>query len=127
MNGKSRRGRSCREWMDDITEWYGRSGHDLFHLAQDRCIWNKLVRTVIVGESSFDNQTQQDTIRLIRTNELSFPSTISIYARHVISQLIRRNPSDCMPLNEVIKHEWIIRNANIKSFDENYQKFINQH
>ncbi|CAF4765493.1 unnamed protein product, partial [Rotaria sp. Silwood2] len=40
----------------------------------------------IVGESPFDNQTQQGTIRFIRTNELSFPSTISIYARHFISQ-----------------------------------------
>ncbi len=38
MNGKSRRGRPCREWLDDITEWCGRSGQDLFHLAQDRWI-----------------------------------------------------------------------------------------
>jgi len=36
MDGKSRRGRPCREWLDDITEWCQRSGHDLFHLAQDR-------------------------------------------------------------------------------------------
>ncbi|CAF3469274.1 unnamed protein product, partial [Rotaria sp. Silwood2] len=36
--------------------------------------------------------------------------------------LIRRNPSDCMSLNEVIKHERIIRNTNIKSIDDNYQK-----
>ncbi|CAF3006810.1 unnamed protein product, partial [Rotaria sp. Silwood2] len=64
----------------------------------------------------------QDTIRLIRTNELSYPSTISNNARHIISQLIRRNPLDRMPLNEVIKHEWIIENANIKSIDENYEK-----
>jgi hypothetical protein len=27
-----------------------------------------------------------------------------------------------MPLNEVIRHEWIIENANIKAIDENYEK-----
>ncbi len=27
-----------------------------------------------------------------------------------------------MPLNEVIQHEWIIENANIKAIDENYEK-----
>ena len=36
INGKCRRDRPCREWMDDITEWCGRIGHDVFHLAQDR-------------------------------------------------------------------------------------------
>jgi hypothetical protein len=47
MNGKPRRGRPCREWMDDITEWCGRSGQDLFHKAQNRRIWKKLIRTVV--------------------------------------------------------------------------------
>ena len=36
MDGKSRRGRPCREWIDDITEWCQSSGQDLFHLAQDQ-------------------------------------------------------------------------------------------
>ncbi|CAF4200500.1 unnamed protein product, partial [Adineta steineri] len=76
----------------------------------------------IVGKPPFDSQTQQDTIRLIRTNDLSFPSHTSSHARDLISQLIRRNPLDRMPLNEVIQHEWIIENANIKAIDENYEK-----
>ncbi len=42
MNGKSRRGRPCREWLDDITECCQRSGQDLFHLAQDRRAWKNL-------------------------------------------------------------------------------------
>ena len=40
----------------------------------------------------------------------------------IIVQLIRRNPIDRLPLNEVIEHQWIIENANIKSIDENYEK-----
>jgi len=43
MDGKSRRGRPGREWLDDIIEWCQRSGHDLFHLAQDRRAWKSLI------------------------------------------------------------------------------------
>jgi hypothetical protein len=43
MDGKSRRGRPCREWLDDIIEWGGRNGQDLFHLAQDRQAWKNLI------------------------------------------------------------------------------------
>ena len=35
MEGKSRRGCPCREWLDDIIEWCQRSGQELYHLAQD--------------------------------------------------------------------------------------------
>lgn len=41
----------------------------------------------IVGKPPFDSQTQQDTIRLIRTNELSFPLNVSNHARDLISQV----------------------------------------
>jgi len=37
-------------------------------------------------------------------------------------QLIRRNPIERLPLTEVIRHSWIIDNADIKSIDENYEK-----
>ena len=47
MNGKSRRGRPCKEWLDDITEWCGRSVQDLLHKAQDRRTWKELIRTVV--------------------------------------------------------------------------------
>jgi hypothetical protein len=47
MNGKPRQGRPCKEWLDDIVEWCGSSVHDLFHKAQNREVWKKLVRTVV--------------------------------------------------------------------------------
>jgi hypothetical protein len=43
MEGNSRRGRPCREWLDDITEWCQRRGQELFHLAQDRQAWKNLI------------------------------------------------------------------------------------
>ena len=47
MDGKSRRGRPCREWLDDITEWCGYSSQDLIHLAQNRSQWKNLIHTVV--------------------------------------------------------------------------------
>ena len=47
VDGKPRKGRPCREWLDDIKDWCGRSGQDLLHLAQDRRMWKKLIRKVV--------------------------------------------------------------------------------
>ena len=44
IDGKPRRGRPCREWLDDINDW---GGQDLLHLAQDRRMWKKLIRTIV--------------------------------------------------------------------------------
>ena len=46
-DGKSRRGRPCREWLDDITDWCGCSFQDLVHLAQSRYRWKNLIQTVV--------------------------------------------------------------------------------
>ena len=36
IDGKPRRARPFREWLDDIKDWCGRSGQDLLQLVQDR-------------------------------------------------------------------------------------------
>ena len=47
MDGKPRRGRPCREWLDAITEWCGRSLHELKHLAQNRDQWKKMIKQTV--------------------------------------------------------------------------------
>ena len=47
IDGKPRRGRPCREWLDGIKDWCERSGHDLLRLAQDQRMWKKLIRAVV--------------------------------------------------------------------------------
>ena len=47
IDGKPRRGRPCREWLDDTKDWCGRSGQDLLHRSQDRRMWKKLIRSVV--------------------------------------------------------------------------------
>lgn len=43
MDGKGKRGRPCKEWLDDITELCQRNVQDLIHLAQDRQAWKNLI------------------------------------------------------------------------------------
>lgn len=47
VDGKPRRGRPCREWLDDIKEWCECSGQELFHLAQDRWAWRSMIQKVV--------------------------------------------------------------------------------
>ena len=45
MGGESRRGRPCREWLDDIKEWGGEEIHILNRKAQAHGTWRTVVRT----------------------------------------------------------------------------------
>ena len=47
MEGESRRGRPCREWLYDIKEWGGEEIHILNRKAQDHGTWRTLVRTAL--------------------------------------------------------------------------------
>jgi len=77
---------------------------------------------MIIGKPPFDSQTQQETIRLIRSINLTFLSTTSNEARDFIKSLIQRNPNDRLPLKDVVQHPFIIKNADIKSIEESYIK-----
>src|SRR6218665_3393992 len=45
IKGELRRGRPCREWLDDIKEWGGEEIHILHRKAQDHGSWRTVVRT----------------------------------------------------------------------------------
>lgn len=45
MDGTGRRGRPAREWMDDIVEWGEKDIQSLYHTAQNRVEWEKVVET----------------------------------------------------------------------------------
>ena len=47
IDEKPRKARPYGEYLDDIKNWCGRSGRDLLHLAQDRQVWKKRIRTVV--------------------------------------------------------------------------------
>jgi len=47
MDGKSRKGRPCRERTDDITDWCKEDLHTLRWKATDRAEWQRVVRHAI--------------------------------------------------------------------------------
>ena len=46
LRGKKKRGRPCREWMDDIRDWSEKTSHKLVDIARDRNEWKSFVREV---------------------------------------------------------------------------------
>jgi len=44
MNGKGRRGRPNREWIDDIKEWCKKDLYSLTISAQDRKLWKQMTK-----------------------------------------------------------------------------------
>src|SRR6218665_3601669 len=46
MEGTNKRGRSHREWLDDIIKWGGMSLQKLSQMASDRGSWRKLMKLV---------------------------------------------------------------------------------
>src|SRR6218665_1724680 len=47
MERESRRGRPCRQWLDDIKKWGGEEIHILNRKAQDHSRWRAVVRTAL--------------------------------------------------------------------------------
>src|SRR6218665_2087986 len=47
LEGESKRGRPCREWLDDIKEWDEEEIHILNRKAQDHGTWMTVVRTAL--------------------------------------------------------------------------------
>lgn len=88
-----------------------------------------LTYEMILGKPPFDSQTQHETIRMIRSIELTFPSTATSDLRDLITKLLRRNPAERLPLKEVVQHVWVLKNADIAGIEENYvkrKKILNQ-
>ncbi|CAM4747953.1 unnamed protein product [Rotaria magnacalcarata] len=81
-----------------------------------------LTYEMIIGKPPFDSQTQHETIRMIRSIELTFPTGTSPDLRDLITKLLRRNPADRLPLKDVAQHAWIVKNADITAIEESYVK-----
>jgi len=47
MEGKTKRGRPRREWLDDVKEWCNKKICILKRKAQDRDTWKKIVKSAL--------------------------------------------------------------------------------
>ena len=46
VEGRRKRGRPKRIWMDDIKDWTGRNVEELLHLAENRSVWSRVVMNI---------------------------------------------------------------------------------
>ncbi|CAD5233074.1 unnamed protein product [Bursaphelenchus xylophilus] len=62
---------------------------------------------LLCGKPAFESATDQDTYRLIRKGEYSFPATFSEPVRDLISRLLVVDPERRLTLRQVMEHEWV--------------------
>eukprot|EP00033_Pygsuia_biforma_P004355 GCRY01004774.1.p1 GENE.GCRY01004774.1~~GCRY01004774.1.p1 ORF type:complete len:378 (+),score=75.00 GCRY01004774.1:188-1321(+) len=75
-------------------------------------IWSLgvLMYEFLVGHPPFETEGHAATYRRIREVQYSFPEHIPTDARDLIQRLLVKDPRRRLPLAEIPKHPWIIRN-----------------
>jgi len=61
----------------------------------------------LVSKPPFEAESNQETYRNIVNIRLVFPAHVSLNAQHLIKSLLRKDPEQRMPLDQVLKHPWI--------------------
>ncbi|XP_049784774.1 aurora kinase C-like [Schistocerca cancellata] len=65
----------------------------------------------LVGKPPFESAVYDDMCRQISRAQYSFPLFVSNDARDLIAKLLVVVPQNRLPLQEVLKHQWILKNA----------------
>ncbi|RKP36000.1 kinase-like domain-containing protein [Dimargaris cristalligena] len=74
----------------------------------------------LVGVPPFEDlSSQQATFRRISRVDLKIPEHISPQAADLIRRLLKHNPTDRLPLDQVLKHPWIIEHTAGATVSEN--------
>ena len=69
----------------------------------------------LVGVPPFEDHTSHKaTYRKIARVEITFPEHVSILAKDLIMSLLKRDADKRMSLERVLKHEWILKYANVE-------------
>ncbi|PNF29868.1 Aurora kinase B [Cryptotermes secundus] len=64
----------------------------------------------LVGRPPFESSDTNKTYSRIQNVDLNFPNCVAEGAKDLISKLLRRCPSERLPLPDVMKHPWIVNN-----------------
>ncbi|KAM6111402.1 LOW QUALITY PROTEIN: serine/threonine-protein kinase PLK2-like [Phoenicopterus ruber ruber] len=65
--------------------------------------------TMLLGRPPFETTNLKETYRCIREARYSLPSSLLAPAKHLIANMLSRNPEDCPSLDEIIQHEFFLR------------------
>jgi serine/threonine protein kinase len=64
----------------------------------------------LVGKPPFESGDTNETYFRIKNVDLHFPTCIPEGAKDLISKLLRHHPAERLPLPDVMKHPWIVKN-----------------
>lgn len=80
-------------------------------------IWSLgvLAYEFLTGNAPFVADGEGATFRRITTVDLTFPSHVSSGARDLISKLLVHDPSARLPLEDVLRHPWIVHHNSNKA------------
>ncbi|XP_021564760.1 serine/threonine-protein kinase PLK4, partial [Carlito syrichta] len=73
--------------------------------------------TLLIGRPPFDTDTVKNTLNKVVLADYEMPTFLSIEAKDLIHQLLRRNPADRLSLSSVLDHPFMSRNSSTKSRD----------
>jgi len=73
-------------------------------------LWSLGVLTYefLVGKPPFEAENNNETYRRITRVDLKFPPHVSDGARDIITQLLRKDPTQRIALDKVLEHPWIL-------------------
>jgi serine/threonine protein kinase len=64
----------------------------------------------LVGKPPFESTNTKTTYSRIQSVNLHFPKCVPEGAKDLISKLLRQRPNERLPLPDVMKHPWIVKN-----------------
>ncbi|XP_052818818.1 aurora kinase A-A-like [Mya arenaria] len=69
---------------------------------------------LLVGKPPFETESNTETYRKITKVDVRYPSYMSEGARDLIGKLLKHNPKERLPLEQVLVHPWITANYHSK-------------
>ncbi|MBZ3870968.1 Aurora kinase C [Sciurus carolinensis] len=62
---------------------------------------------LLVGKPPFESTSQSETQRCIPKEDVTFPPSIPVGAQDLVSKLPRFQPSERLPLAQILAHPWV--------------------
>merc|ERR1712142_887937 len=86
---------------------------DLHDERVDHWALGILTYEFLCGKPPFESESNNETYRRITTLDLKFPPHVSDHARDFVVKLLRKEPANRLPLEQVMKHPWISEMMNL--------------
>lgn len=64
----------------------------------------------VVGNPPFESETHKETCKKIQALDLKFPSFLSYAVKNLITNLLKRDQSHRLTLEQVKNHPWVQKN-----------------